>query len=65
MVGLYIDKKIVGHGFIQINGRYSVFDFPGAAEMGNNALNDARMVAGTYTDSSGRQHGYTALATAQ
>jgi len=46
-------------------GRYSEFDFPGAVSTDGNALNNAGLVVGTYTDSSGQEHGYAALATAQ
>jgi hypothetical protein len=68
MIGIYQSKLLNGgtsspgreHGFVLVNGSYSGFDFPGSALTDGNAINDAGLIVGDYTDSSGKQHGYTA-----
>ena len=68
MIGIYQSKLLNGgtsspgreHGFVLVNGSYSSFDFPGSALTDGNAINDAGLIVGDYTDSSGKQHGYTA-----
>jgi probable HAF family extracellular repeat protein len=69
MVGLYQSKLLNGgtsspgreHGFVLVNDSYSGFDFPGAGQTDGNAINDSGLIVGDYVDSSGNQHGYTAL----
>ena len=69
MVGIYQSKLFNGgtsnpgreHGFVVINGSYSGFDFPGSGLTDGNAINDSGLIVGAYIDSSGAEHGYTAL----
>ena len=71
MVGIYQSKLLNGgtsapgreHGFVVINGSYSGFDFPGSGLTDGNAINDSGLIVGFYKDSSGAEHGYTALTT--
>jgi probable HAF family extracellular repeat protein len=69
MVGIYQTKLLNGgtsnpgreHGFVVVNGSYTGFDFPGSALTDGNAINDSGLIVGTYIDSSGKEHGYTAV----
>ena len=69
MVGIYQSKLFNGgtsnpgreHGFAVINGSYSGFDFPGSGLTAGLAINDSGLIVGAYIDSSGAEHGYTAL----
>jgi hypothetical protein len=62
LVGIYLnDKKLVDHGFVLSGEIQYPFDFPGSAWTDGNSLNDSGVIVGSYADSSGREHGYTAL----
>jgi hypothetical protein len=71
LIGIYLnDKKLPGsatsatmvdHAFVLSGGVQYLFDFPGAISTDGNALNDSGLVVGSYTDVSGREHGYSAL----
>jgi hypothetical protein len=67
MVGIYQSKLLNHssrpgreHGFVLVNDSYSGFDFPGSALTDGNAINDSGMIVGSYIDSTGAEHGYTA-----
>jgi hypothetical protein len=68
LIGIYIsDQKLVekqvglDHAFLLSGGVQYLFDFPGSTSTDGNALNDSGLVVGSYTDVSGREHGYSAL----
>jgi hypothetical protein len=62
LIGIYLnDKKLVDHAFVLSGGVQYLFDFPGSTSTDGNALNDSGLVVGSYTDVSGRVHGYSAL----
>jgi len=71
LIGIYLnDKKLPGsatsatmvdHAFVISGGVQYLFDFPGSTSTDSNAVNDSGLVVGSYADSSGREHGYTAL----
>lgn len=69
MVGIYQSKLLSGgtsnpgreHGFVIVGGSYSGFDFPGSGLTDGNAINDSGLIVGAYIDSSGAEHGFTAL----
>ena len=47
------------HGFIDSHGHITTLDVPGAASTHAEGINDSREVVGSYTDSSGKEHGFT------
>ncbi len=56
--GFYIDANGVNHGWLQIQGHFTVLDYPGSSGTQALGLNNKGLVVGTWTDTSGNSHGF-------
>jgi hypothetical protein len=62
MAGIYTDQAGTDHGFLQIDGIYTGFDFPHSTFTDAYSINNAGLVVGAYGDETGTSHGFVALA---
>jgi hypothetical protein len=56
--GFYLDSSSNSHGWVQIQGHFTVLNYPGAAQTSASGLNNKGMVVGFYVDGSGNTHGF-------
>ncbi len=56
--GFYIDTTGNSHGWVQIEGHFTVLDYPGAAQTSASGLNNKGLVVGFWVDASGNSHGF-------
>lgn len=59
VVGFYIDKNNVNHGWLLEQGNFTVLDYPESTFTQALGINNKGVVVGTYIDSSNNQHGFT------
>jgi probable HAF family extracellular repeat protein len=55
VVGFYIDSRHKVHAFTWTNGQFTTIDYPNSRQTFGEAINDAGMLAGTYSDPALRQ----------
>jgi probable HAF family extracellular repeat protein len=58
VVGPYLDRGGIVHGFLWDKGRITTIDLPGATSTSPTAINDRGQVLGVYTDAAGAFHGF-------
>jgi hypothetical protein len=58
VAGIYTDASGSGHGFVESNGSYTSFDYPGASFTEGTGINALGVVVGIFTDSAGNTHGF-------
>ena len=56
--GFYVDANGVNHGWLQVQGHFTVLDYPGSTGTQALGLNNKGLVVGVYTDNSGNSHGF-------
>ncbi len=56
--GFYIDANGVNHGWLQVQGHFTVLDYPGGSGTQALGLNNEGLVVGSWTDTSGNSHGF-------
>jgi hypothetical protein len=56
--GFYIDSNQVNHGWLQVQGHFTVLDYPGSTGTQALGLNNKGLVVGSWTDTSGNNHGF-------
>ena len=56
--GFYVDASSVSHGWLQIQGHFTVLNYPEAAQTSASGLNNKGSVVGFWVDSSGNTHGF-------
>ncbi|MGA7632045.1 MAG: hypothetical protein WCB11_14870 [Terriglobales bacterium] len=56
--GFYIDSTGTSHGWLQVQGHFTVLDYPGAAQTSASGLNNKGLVVGFYVDTQGNTHGF-------
>jgi probable HAF family extracellular repeat protein len=56
--GFYIDANGVNHGWLQIQGHFTVLDYPESTGTQALGLNNQGQVVGSWTDTSGNSHGF-------
>jgi hypothetical protein len=57
--GFYIDKNGTNHGWLLIQGNFTVLDFPGSQQTQALGLNNKGVLVGSYVDGTGNGHGFT------
>jgi len=57
--GFSIDSKGMNHGWLLVQGQYTVLNYPGSTGTQALGLNNKGMVVGSYTDKSNNSHGFT------
>ncbi len=62
--GFFIDSSNVSHGWLQIQGHFTVLNYPGSTGTSASGLNNKGSVVGFWTDSSGGTHGFVYNVTA-
>ena len=61
IVGFYRKADGVRHGFILRDGKYTTYDYPGAARTFLDGINDHGVIVGRYRDEDFRMHGFLLL----
>lgn len=56
--GFYVDAKGVNHGWLQIQGKFTVLNYPESTGTQALGLNNKGLVVGSWTDSSENSHGF-------
>jgi hypothetical protein len=56
--GFYIDAAGTSHGWLQVQGQFTVLNYPTSTGTAALGLNDKGLVVGTWTDTSGDSHGF-------
>ena len=56
--GFFVDSKQVTHGWLLVQGMYTVLNFPRATSTSAFGLNMKNQVVGAYTDAAGNSHGF-------
>jgi probable HAF family extracellular repeat protein len=59
VVGFFIDKGMVNHGWLLEQGNFTVLDYPESTFTQALGINNKGVVVGTFIDSSNAQHGFT------
>jgi probable HAF family extracellular repeat protein len=59
VVGFYIDSNNVNHGWLLVDGTFSVVDFPGSTGTQCLGISNKGEIVGFYTDGAGATHGFT------
>jgi probable HAF family extracellular repeat protein len=62
--GFYIDGAAVSHGWLQVQGHFTVLNYPGSTGTSASGLNNKGSVVGFWTDNSGGTHGFVYNVTA-
>jgi hypothetical protein len=56
--GFYVDAGGVNHGWLQVQGHFTVLDYPGSTGTQALGLNNKGLVVGSWTDTSNNSHGF-------
>jgi hypothetical protein len=56
--GFYVDGAGVSHGWVEVQGHFTVINAPKSTATAALGLNNAGQVVGTWTDTSGNSHGF-------
>jgi len=57
--GFTVDAAGVNHGWLLVQGTFTILNFPGSTGTQALGLNNKGVVVGAYTDASGNSHGFT------
>ncbi len=57
--GFTVDKAGVNHGWLRVQGTFTILDFPGSTGTQALGVNNKGIVVGSYTDATGNSHGFT------
>ena len=57
--GFTVDKAGVNHGWLRVQGTFTLLNYPGSTGTQALGVNNKGIVVGVYTDSTGASHGFT------